>query len=304
MSAIPARLGAGWRRYEDCWLGVADARVHALLRIAFAVVALINVIDLWPHRLAFFSGAGMTGPPVGRAGFPLFQYLESPAMVTAVFVVAALAAVWLCVGVMARPAIAILFVWQISYTGQGYPLVHGWDILLRAQAFILLISPLGPSLPEWLGQCKGNPGAFHRGAALASRHGLVLTQIQLAVVYWQTVWLKAPDAHWRSGEFFSHFMMSLYSRFPAAAWARWEVVSALLSHATLLAEAAIPLLLWSRRTRMLGFVVGIGLHFSILAVSHIFLFSLAALVPYIAFLEGGDLDRLGSRLRKGGSRAG
>lgn len=296
---LAAGAGAGWRRCEELWLGRADARVYGLLRIAFAVVALVNVVDLWPHRLAFFSDAGMTGHPEGRACFSLFQQAGSAGMVTTMCVAAALSAVWLAWGVMARPAIAILFVWQMSYTCQGYALVHGWDILLRIQSFILLISPLGPSLPDLLGRS----GAVRRSVALASRHGLVLTQIQLAVVYWQTVWLKVPDAYWRSGEFFSYFMMSIYARFPSAAWARWEVVSAVLSHATLAVEMAIPLLLWRRRTRLWGIVAGIGLHVSIFAVSHILLFSLAVLVPYVAFLDGEDLDRWGSRLRKRRSRA-
>jgi hypothetical protein len=298
-----ARLGSGWRRIEGFWLGPADARVYALLRIAFSMVALMNVVDLWPHRLAFFSGTGMTGNPEDRECLSAFLFAGSPHLVSTVLVVAALAAVWLAVGVMARPAIVILFVWHTCYSCQGYPLAHGWDVLLRILALILLVSPLGPSLQEWPGRWNCRSGAGRRSVHLVSRHGLMLTQMQLAVVYWQTVWLKVPDTHWRSGEFFSYFMMSIYSRFPSAAWARWEVVSAALSHATLLAELAIPLLLWNRRTRMLGFAVGIGLHFSILVVSHIWLFSLAVLVPYIAFLDGGDLDRLGSRLRREGSKA-
>ncbi|MCB1078268.1 MAG: hypothetical protein KDM64_10630 [Verrucomicrobiae bacterium] len=298
MNRLLTIVGDAWRQFERLWLGPVDARVYAIIRIAFAVVALINVIDLWPHRLAFFSGEGMTGHPAEQSGLSVFRQVESPAGVTVIFLVAAASAVWLGIGVMARPAAVLLWLWQMSYTSQGYPLVHGWDILLRIEALILLISPLGPSIPQWLAQVNGKPGAIRRSDGMASRHGLVLLQIQLAVVYWQTVWLKVLDAYWRNGEVISYFMMSTYARFPSAQWAHWDLASALLSHLTLLVEVAIPLLLWNRRTRMLGFFLGIGLHGSIVLVSHILLFSLTVLVPYFAFLDGRDLERWSGRLRR------
>ena len=36
-----------------------DVRIYAALRIAFAAVSLLNLVDLWPHRHAFFSPDGM-----------------------------------------------------------------------------------------------------------------------------------------------------------------------------------------------------------------------------------------------------
>lgn len=284
MTTVWNRMAAAWRGWERFWLGPADGRVYGLLRIGFAGVAGINVLDLWPHRLAFFSDAGMIGPPPSEGAIPgVFSAIGSPAGVTAVLAVALVAAVWLAVGVAARPAALILFLWHVSYTGQGDPVLHGWDVLLRSLSFLVLISPLGPSLPEWI--ARGGRGSV-------PRYGLILVQWQLAVLYWQTVWLKVPDAAWRSGEFFSSFMMSNYSRFPAAGWAHGEVVSALLSHGTLLLEAAIPLLLWHPRTRWLGVAAGLALHGAILAVSRLLLFTLAVWVPYLAFLEGNDLDRI------------
>ncbi len=296
--------GAAWRRFEAGWLGPVDARIYGLLRVAFSVVVLLNLADLWPHREAFFSGEGMVDRETMRTAHgvgwrvSLFHLADSPAVVTGAFAVAAAAAVCLGIGIWPRVMIILVFAWQLSYTQRAFPVIHGWDILLRIQAFILMISPLGPSLRSILGRAAGGGGAVRRSAVWAPRHGLVLMQVQLAVVYWQTIWLKLADVSWRNGEFISYFMMSLYSRFPSAAWAHWETASALLTYATLVVEISVPLLLWQRRTRWLGFVAGFGLHLGILAVSTIWLFSLAILVPYLAFLEGDDLDRLGAGRRR------
>lgn len=285
-------ITAAWGKGDAFWFRPVDARVYALFRMAFALVALVNVVELWPHRHALLSDGGLIGRP-DLSGRPILSLPELSALpIDVAMVIAALSALWLASGVRARLAAALLFVWHFAYTAMAYPAMHGWDILLRILSFIVLISPLGPSWREW-------PGGRRAGAvARVSRHGLVLAQIQLAVLYWQTVWLKAPDPYWRNGEFFSHFMLSIYSRFPSPAWAGADLVSAGLTYLTLAFEAAIPLLLWRKDTRWAGIAAGVLLHGAITVTSHILLFSLAVLVPYIAFLDGWDLDRIGARLRK------
>ncbi len=302
MKAVCRKAGAAWSRFVDGWFVPVDARVYGWLRVAFAAVALANLIDLWPYRAAFFSSEGLIDSATvtevaGPWRLSIFQWADSPGVVTGVFLVAGAAMLCLGLGVWPRLMIALVFAWQLSYTYRAFPIVHGWDILLRIQACLLLFSPLGPTLRDLVGRGPGG-GAVERSRALVPRYGLVLTQVLLAVIYWQTVWLKAPDAAWRNGEFISHFMLSLYSRFPSVAWAEWEVVSAVLSYATLLIELAVPLLLWKRSTSWLGFALGFSLHLGILTVSHIWLFSIAILVPYLAFLTGEDLDAIRGFLRR------
>lgn len=288
---------------EGFWFRPADARVYALWRIGFAMVALLNLIDLWPHRATFFSENGIVdretflGAPFDPARWSLFEFLESELGVTMVFLIVAVALVCLGIGWFPRVMIAIVFVWQVSYTYRAVPVVHGWDILLRIQAFLLLISPLGPSVTSWWKACREG-GGTERIVTSVPRYGLLLMQWQLAVLYWQTVWLKVADVSWRNGEFFSYFMLSIYSRFQGIEWADRLVLSSILTYATLVIELAIPLLLWCRKTRWLGFLLGFGLHLSILVVAKVWLFSLTVLVPYLAFLERADLDRWQTRLRE------
>lgn len=295
------RLGRAWQGMEGFWFRPVDDRVYALWRVGFALVALLNLVDLWPHRASFLSENGIVdretfmGPPFDPLRWSVFEWVGSEGSVTVVFFIVAAALVCLGIGWWPRVMIAIVFAWQISYTYRAVPVIHGWDILLRIQAFLLLFSPLGPSLSAWWkrghrGEIVGR--AMGAMVAEAPRYGLLLVQWQVAVVYWQTAWVKVADISWRNGEFLSYFMISIYSRFQSPAWADRVMLSSILTYATLAIELAIPLLLWNRKTRWLGFLLGAGLHLSILAVAKVWLFSLTVMVPYLAFLDGRDLDQV------------
>ncbi len=282
-----------WQRIVDGFFAPTDPRPYALVRIAFAVTALLNLIDLWPDRLTFFSSAGMIEREVLREAYPgpyvsLFYWRDDPEFVTAVFVVAACALVCLGLGIGTRFAAGIVWLFVSSYIARGFPAIHGWDILQRIIAFVLMISPTDRcwSVSAWWRGARGE------APAKVPRYGLLLLQVQVAVVYWQTVWFKVKDEAWRSGEFIAYFLRSMYSRFPDWPWERWELLSNLLTYGTLVVETILPLLLWSRRWRWWGIALGFALHLGIWASSSLWLFSLVMLVPYAAFLERHDLERL------------
>ena len=290
-------LKARWKALDQFWLGPADPQVYAVLRIGFALVALLNLIELWPHRHAFFSNAGIIDLAATRAEistapyFSIFYLNDSVTFVTGAFIVSAVAMVLLALGILPRAMIAIVFVWHLSYTYRAFPIVHGWDIILRLTSFFLLVSPLGGTyrLARWLGS------ETRAVARQVPRYGLALFQLQLAVIYFQTVWLKLNDAYWRGGEFISYFMLSIYSRLPKAFWADQLLLSNALTFGTLAIEVAVPFLLWRERTRVWGFFLGWGLHLGIACLSHIWMFSIVMMMMYLAFLTGPDLARLRSR---------
>jgi len=276
------------------FFGPADPRAYALVRITFAMTALVSLIDLWPHRHEYFASTGMVPldgvrqATAGKFYGSVFYYVQSETGVTAVLIGAAIALVALGVGWWTRVAAAVVFVWHLSYCHRAFPILHGWDAVLRSYSLLILVSPSGR---VWSLDRVRRPHPGDRADVPA--YGLYLMQWQLFTLYFLTVWLKVPDMFWRSGQVLAYFSMSQYSRNPNSLFlVRHEWISALGTYVSLAAEASIPWLLWSRRMRFLGMATGFGLHFMIGTTARLGVFSVCMIPPYMAYLERGDIDWL------------
>jgi hypothetical protein len=274
--------------------GPADPRAYALVRIALAVAALANLIDLWPHRYEYLARDGMVSleglrrATAGKAYVSIFDSNPSDAGVTAIFALAALAIVALGLGWWTRLSAALVFAWHVSYCHRAFPVLHGWDAILRSYSFLVLISPSGR---VWSLDAVRRPDPNDR--ADVPVYGLRLMQWQLFILYFMTVWLKVPDVFWRSGQVLAYFSISQYSRNSDGLFlVRHEWLSTLGTYLSMAAEASIPWLLWSRRMRFLGMAAGFGLHFIIGVTARLGVFSICMIPPYMAYLERGDIDWL------------
>jgi hypothetical protein len=296
-----------WHRLQGFWFGGIDTRVYTITRVVFSITVLICLLKIWPERVSFFTDQGMVHGgrwPEGSGVWhrlSVFSYATTVPAVTFVFCASALAMVFLGLGVMPRLCALLVLYWQISYTVSVPAMRAGWDDLLRNIGLFVAIAPLGRPLVKWgtadTLSSEGSPDESPRYAA-------VLLQLLLAMIYWQTVWEKVPHGGWQNGELISYFMMSEWSKFPSMVWAEppMLVVSNFVTYGTLVFEAAIPVLLWRKKTRWLGFACGIALHGGIAVLSPIWIFSLSMMIPYIAFLDGDDLDRLAglwAKLKRG-----
>jgi hypothetical protein len=281
------------------WAGV-DPRAYALVRIALAVGALANLIDLWPRRAMYFASTGMIPmdaihkATAGKAYLSVFYWVSSEGGVTAVFLCAGAALIAFGLGLGTRVAAAAVLAWHLSYSHRAFPVLHGWDAVLRSYSFLLFVSPLGRvwSLDHLL---RPRPD----DAADVPAYGLRLMQWQLFVLYTTTVWLKVPDPFWRTGQVLAYFGLSQYSRDPNDLFLlHHEWLSALGTYLTIATELAIPWLLWFRRTRPLGLLCGFWLHFTIAwTAGGLVVFSMCMVAPYMAFLERPDVDWLVSLAR-------
>jgi hypothetical protein len=291
-----------------------DARVYAMVRITYGIMALGIVLELWSLREEFFTESGMSYHRPDLLFYILFKWVRSSAGVSAVMVAAGIAATMVIFGLFTRAALLFLYFWNFAYCAIGYPAEAGYDGINRIVGFVLL---LGPPMRMWslearLG-AKAAPNSFMRRffgprGDTEPRYALRLMQWQLAIIYVATVWLKAPDNYWRSGELMAYFMMSMYSNFPFPAWAWLGKTSVLMTWYTLIAETTIPFALVlageDKFFRRLAFLLGIGLHGGIAISSTIGMFSLSMVPLYAAFLMPADIDdaaALLARLRRKGS---
>jgi hypothetical protein len=286
-----------------------DERIYAVMRIGFAAVALLNLIFLWPDRHVFFSDAGMFDPGVARAQadpvyFSIFAFAGSGAAVTCCMAVTALALVMLLLGIATKVAAFWVLVWHLSHIARALPAATGWDMLLRSFAVLVLVSPVG--------KCWTLPALLSGGAkklpALVSGHGLVLMRLQVLVIYWQTVLRRfaMPDPnYWANGEFMSYFLLSHHSRWPGPWVLEYGGLLTFATYAAQAAEAAIPVLLWVKKTRWWGMLLGFSLHAGISVFARdLGLFFLAMMMTYPAFLRTGDIEAVQGRVKRWLARRG
>jgi hypothetical protein len=288
------------RRIFDFFWGPADPRTYAVVRIGLSLAAFANLIQLWPVRYEYFAAAGMIGndatrtTAAGRLYGSIFYVVSSRSGVTGVFLVAAIAMIGLGAGVATRACALVVWMWHLSYSGRAFPILHSWDALLRIYSLLVLVSPLGR---VWSVSGARRPRASDMEAVPI--YGLRLMQWQLLVVYVTTLWLKVPDPFWRNGQVCAYFSMSFYSTTPDSTFfARHEWVSALQTYLSLAIEGSVPWLLWMKPTRLAGFIGGLTLHLAIAVTSILAIFSVCMVPGYLSFLDGDDIDRVVSFVRR------
>lgn len=272
------------------WFRGEDARAYALLRIALGIVCLINVIDLAPIANSLLSSKGIIDPEAANSWpntFSLFFVSQDSSVVYAMLGLAFIASCALIVGFASQLAAAVLYFWTCSYSHLALPALGGYDTMLRLLTIILMVSPIGHAWAidaRWWRKISG-------AKRQVPRYGLVLVRWQILVIYVLSFWNKSPDTYWRAGESVAYFLMSNFAWFPSPWLTKMPILNTLLSWGTLIIELGVPFLLYNKRLRPLGFVLGWGLHLGI-AVTKVYLFSLVIMACYAAFLDGDDIDKL------------
>lgn len=289
-------------RLKGLFLAPADARVYAVVRIAFACVALLNLMQIWPDREIFFTDAGMVDHETVRkftVGLyrSVFYFCTDLSAVSTYMIFSGAAMVALMLGVWPRVAAAVVYVWQFSYAMRAPLVLVGWDEVLRCTAFLVLVSPM-PAC--W---CLQSREARKKAAAAPppARYGLTLMQVQLAAIYIHAVLARLGDEYWMGGDFMSFFLLSHNARWPGLWVLDYGTLLKGVTYLVLLMELAIPVLLLVRRWRWWGFAAGFLLHAGIsLMAYNLVLFFLSMMTLYLSFLQKEDMDWLERKLRRRG----
>ncbi len=287
-------------RFTGLFLDVADPRLYACVRIAFAFVSLLNLMQIWPDREVFFTAAGMVDHDTVQkytvgVYWSALDLCSDLSAVSAYLLCSGAAMVLLLLGVWPRLAAAVVYVWHVSYAMRAPLVLVGWDEVLRCTSFLVLISPM-PACWALQSRRARKKTAF-RPPPL--RYGLTLMQAQLVAIYVHAVLARLSDDYWMSGDFMSFFLLSHNSRWPGLWVLDYGFLLKGVTYLVLLLELAIPVLLLIRRWRWWGVAAGIFLHAGIsLMAYNLELFFLAMLMLYLSFLQPEDMDRLQSHLPK------
>lgn len=285
-------------RFTRLFLAPADARVYTAVRIAFAFVSLLNLLQLWPNQDIYFTDVGMVDQEVVRkftvgTYLSVFELCHSVTSVSTFMLFSGCGMLLLLLGVWPRLAAGLVYVWYVSYAMRAPLILTGWDEVLRNTSFLVLVSPMPAcwSLRSRKARKRAAP------ELQVPCYGLTLMRVQLVVIYLHAVLARLDNEFWMSGEFMSFFLLSHNARWPGLWVLNYGFVLKAVTYLVLLLELAIPLLLMVRRWRWFGFGAGILLHAGISLTSYnLHLFFLAMMVLYLSFLQPEDMDWLARRL--------
>jgi len=120
------------------------------------------------------------------------------------------------------------------------------------------------------------------------------------VIYWQAVLRRMADPHWWNGEFLTYFLLSHHARWPGKWVLEYGELLACGTYAIQLAEIAIPVLLWVKKTRWWGALLGIALHAGVCIFARdLGIFFLSMIMTYVAFLRAEDVAGMERWMRWG-----
>lgn len=253
------------RAWEHFWFRPEPTSTLALLQIAVGAVVIAWALLLAPDLQTFY---GVDGVVPGTRAAPVLE------------AVLLLGGAALVVGYRTRLAAALVFV-SLAWLHRVDPwAMHAGDGLLRDLVFVLAIAPGGAR----------RAGGFPLRAPWAIR----LVQLQVSVMYLAAVAAKLGGSTWRDGTAVSYpLRLPELTRFAPPEWLTGSVAGAhVLTWGTLATEAAIGLLVWSRRARPWVLALGVGLHLSIDVTLRAGLFSWIVLAAYVAFVPSERAERI------------
>jgi hypothetical protein len=279
--------------HRDFWLGEADARPPALLRIGVGTLVASDLVDRLRDFYAFYAPGGiLPGPGEGPHGIfqlSLFGLAHTRAAALALFLAGIPLAAAFAVGYRARLASVLLWIFMVSLERRNPVVCDGGDMVVLVLLFWMMFTDTGAalSLDVRLGRRPGR--------ATVRAIGLRMLQLQVALIYVAT-FLAKNGPSWHDGSAVLHALgTSDWSRGLGHALTAHPGICRALTWATLAIEGSFAFLALSPfrtgLTRALALGSGLALHAGIFLTMRVGIFSQVMPVSYVVFLPAPWLDR-------------
>jgi hypothetical protein len=299
----PWSLKTAWDAFARCWNDFfhqpGDVRIAAAIRVAFATLVLIHFAVLYPDLDLWFTAGGVlpreaAHEATGRFSWSLLTFLpDTSRSVHIAFWLAVASAVGLLINLFPRVNAILVFLWIASFQVRNTLINDGEDTLLRVLAFFLIFLvgwdkrwswPVGWALPTKNTSVQTMPA-----------WPLRLVQFQMAALFLSSGLTKLGGDSWLHGTalYYVSRLDDYFGRFWVPAFlfdTPWIV--ALLTWSVLIAELAIPLLIWFRETRLPCLLVLVVFHLANEWTMNLFLFHWFMLCGWLAFVTPDDYRRL------------
>lgn len=281
----------------------ADLRSLAALRIALALIVLADLAGRATNLRVHYSDAGILPREVLIESLNPWRWSlnlinGTVAFQQALFVVTAIAAVWLLLGYKTRLMTVLVWALMVSIQVRNPLVLSAADTLLRLLLFWGMLLPLGA---VW--SIDRQRGAFPK--RLSMRFVSVATAglyLQIAFMYWFTAALKT-GADWREdGSALFYALGAEQITTPFGEWAQqFPSVLQSLTFFALGIEVVAPILLfspiWTDKLRMVAIASLMGMHLGILLTMNIGIFPWTSALCMLAFLPGSFWESVEPRVR-------
>ncbi|MCI0655211.1 MAG: HTTM domain-containing protein [Methylococcaceae bacterium] len=269
-----------------------DVRQYALLRIGLSSLITFYLIGFIPLFANHFGPDGWLGTMrdlgLYHSGSWSLLFLTDSRTQAWIFLgITLVGALCFTVGLLTRFSGFISLIGLISLWNRNPLLLDGDDAILRIMLFYLLLSPCG------------NAFSIDARRRLQKRPAeiwpLRMIQIQLALLYFISGWVKFHSPDWLNGTVLQTVLIHPeYSRWNFNSLMKQPVFLTglhVLSFIIMWWEILFPILIVLRITRRCTIAIGLIFHGGLLIFMHLRLFSLIMLVLYIAWIPSGFFRR-------------
>lgn len=285
-------------RSADRWLfGFGSPVTLGLFRMVFCAIVLITLALGLPNFTEFYTEEGLFTAEMAQrmrgdwSRFSIMEWSLSPTWALAVYLLTMLMAFLGMIGLWTRPVMIALAILVVSVQNRNLMILHSGDSLMRILLIFLALAPCGAavSLDRVLGLWKGKEPIEPPAVSLWPQR---LIQLQVALVYFTTVWHKWPGATWRDGSAVWYPLnLREFERFPLPSWAESGIAIPIGTYGTLLVELALATLVWYKPWRNYVLLAGLGMHLFIEYRFNIPMFSAIIVSAYICFYDGEEVSR-------------
>jgi hypothetical protein len=281
----------------------ADLRSLAALRIALALIVLIDIAGRWADLRVHYTDGGVLPREAVMDSLNPWRWSlgflnGTSGFQQGLFLVTALAAIGMLLGYRTRLMTVLVWILILSIQIRNPLVLSAADLLLRLLLFWGMFLPLGA---VWSIDRRRMVPLSHRSTAFLSVASLGLF-LQIAFMYWFTAALKT-GAEWRENGTALYYALSaehLTTNF--GEWAQqFPSVLKILTFASFGIEIVAPIVLfspiWNSRCRMVAILALVGMHIGILLTMNIGIFPWTSALCMVAFLPASFWDQAAPRAR-------
>jgi len=292
-----------WQAWDWFWFSPADAATLALIRI-LAGAMLLYTHFVWTLELeGFFGQAGWLSTEFvyryhdSAYAWSHLYWIESPALLWAVHLLALCVFASLMVGFRSRVSAALAALLTISYAHRASGALFGLDQINGFLALYLMVGPSGDvfSVDAWLREKRAKTECAPK---VSCNIAIRLMQIHLCVVYLFAGCGKLFGQSWWEGTALWGAFANLEYQTLDMTWTASQMwIVDMLTHVTLFWEVAYIALIWPKLSRPVMLLLAIPLHLGIAMCMGMVTFGVVMLIANLAFVSPELIRRICGQLK-------